>query len=62
MHGPLQEKTRVWLIHASGKLLNENNYFHVSFRPATITWLFGLLEILVLHQLLPCVVIYRFAP
>lgn len=27
----------------------------------TITWLFGLLEVLVLHELLPCVVIYSFA-
>lgn len=63
MHGALQQKTRVQLSYARGERRSYDNCFHVitALRSEIVTWLSGLLWVLALHQLLPCVVTYCFA-
>lgn len=58
MHGALQQKTRVQLSYAGGERRSYDNCFHVitALRSEIVTWLSGLLGVLALHQLLPCVV------
>lgn len=65
----LQEKRTAsvhQLLYTSGTLRSGRSYFHISFtpvmlRPKTTTCFSSLLEVLVLHQLLPRVVIHGFA-
>lgn len=63
MHGALQQKTRVQLSYARGERRSYDNCFHVitALCSEIVTWLSGLLWVLALHQLLPCVVTYCFA-